>query len=69
MLEAAEELWRWLDNGAYFYVCGDAKRMAGDVNLAVHQIAVTRGGMDSAGDALSRGARARRALSARRLLK
>jgi sulfite reductase (NADPH) flavoprotein alpha-component len=48
MLEAAEELWRWLDNGAYFYVCGDAKRMAGDVNLALHQIAVTRGGMDSA---------------------
>ena len=41
-------MWRWLDNGAYFYVCGDAKRMAGDVNLALHQIAVTRGGMDSA---------------------
>jgi sulfite reductase (NADPH) flavoprotein alpha-component len=48
MLEAADELWRWLDNGAYLYVCGDAKRMAGDVNLALHQIAVTRGAMDSA---------------------
>src|SRR6266705_2109659 len=48
MLEAAQELWRWLANGAYLYVCGDAKRMAGDVNLALRQIAVTQGGMDSA---------------------
>ena len=48
MLEAAQELWRWLSNGAYLYVCGDAKRMAGDVDLALQQIAVTQGGMDSA---------------------
>jgi sulfite reductase (NADPH) flavoprotein alpha-component len=48
MLEAAQELWRWLANGAYLYVCGDAKRMAGDVDLALQQIAVTQGGMDSA---------------------
>jgi sulfite reductase (NADPH) flavoprotein alpha-component len=48
MLEAAQELWRWLANGAYLYVCGDAKRMAGDVDLALHQIAVTQGGMDAA---------------------
>ncbi len=47
MLEAAQELWRWLSNGAYLYVCGDAQRMAGDVDLALHQIAVTQGGMDS----------------------
>jgi sulfite reductase (NADPH) flavoprotein alpha-component len=48
MLEAAQELWRWLANGAYLYVCGDAKRMAGDVELALQQIAVTQGGMDAA---------------------
>ena len=47
MLEAAQELWRWLANGAYLYVCGDAKRMAGDVDLALRQIAVTQGGLDS----------------------
>jgi sulfite reductase (NADPH) flavoprotein alpha-component len=49
MLEAAQELWRWLSNGAYLYVCGDAKRMAGDVDLALRQIAATHGGMDAAG--------------------
>jgi sulfite reductase (NADPH) flavoprotein alpha-component len=48
MLEAAPELWRWLANGASLYVCGDAKRMAGDVDLALRQIAVTQGGMDAA---------------------
>ena len=48
MLEAASELWRWLESGAHLYVCGDAQRMAGDVDLALQQIAVTQGGMDAA---------------------
>ena len=48
MLEAAPELWRWLSNGAHLYVCGDAKRMAGDVELALQQIAAAQGGMDAA---------------------
>jgi len=48
MLEAGQELWRWLANGAHLYVCGDAKRMAGDVDLALQQIAATHGGMDAA---------------------
>ncbi|TMH21339.1 MAG: sulfite reductase subunit alpha, partial [Betaproteobacteria bacterium] len=39
---------RWLANGAYLYVCGDAQRMAGDVDLALQQIAITQGGMDGA---------------------
>src|SRR5439155_10554867 len=30
MLENAAELWRWLQEGAHFYVCGDASRMAKD---------------------------------------
>ena len=35
MQENAAELWRWLDAGAYFYVCGDALKMAKDVDAAL----------------------------------
>jgi sulfite reductase (NADPH) flavoprotein alpha-component len=38
MLEHAAELYDWLENGAIFYVCGDASRMAKDVDTALHQI-------------------------------
>ena len=45
MLQKAAELWEWLDSkGAYFYVCGDAERMAGDVHNALLQIAQQQGG-------------------------
>ncbi len=44
MLSAAAELWQWLEEGAHFYVCGDAKRMAKDVDQALHQIIQTAGG-------------------------
>jgi sulfite reductase (NADPH) flavoprotein alpha-component len=37
MLEAAPELWAWLQDGAHFYVCGDASRMAKDVDTALHR--------------------------------
>jgi sulfite reductase (NADPH) flavoprotein alpha-component len=39
MLENAAEFYDWLENGAIFYVCGDAARMAKDVDTALHQIA------------------------------
>ena len=39
MLEEGAELWRWLRSGAHIYVCGDSKRMASDVDLALQQIA------------------------------
>ena len=45
MLENAGELWAWLQNGAYFYVCGDAKRMAKDVHQALIKIAQEQGGL------------------------
>lgn len=44
MLQAASELWQWLEEGAHFYVCGDAKRMAKDVDAALHEIIQTAGG-------------------------
>jgi len=43
MLESGAELWQWLEDGASFYVCGDASRMAKDVDLALHQIAREHG--------------------------
>ncbi|MDR0901497.1 MAG: sulfite reductase subunit alpha [Opitutaceae bacterium] len=48
MRENAAELWAWLGNGAHFYVCGDAKRMAKDVDAALHEIIAGQGGMDAA---------------------
>jgi sulfite reductase (NADPH) flavoprotein alpha-component len=45
MLENAAEIWKWLQDGAYFYVCGDAKRMACDVDNALKQIAMQQGGL------------------------
>lgn len=47
MLEQASELWRWLQAGAYFYVCGDAKHMAKGVHQALIEIAQKEGGMAS----------------------
>ncbi|MBW8864933.1 MAG: sulfite reductase flavoprotein subunit alpha [Verrucomicrobia bacterium] len=43
MLENAAELWVWLEAGAHFYVCGDASRMAKDVDDALHKIIETAG--------------------------
>ncbi|MGJ5799883.1 molybdopterin-dependent oxidoreductase [Streptomyces europaeiscabiei] len=45
MREHGPELWHWLQDGARFYVCGDASRMAKDVDRALRDIAVTHGGM------------------------
>ena len=49
MLEHGEKLWSWLEQGAYLYVCGDASRMAKDVDAALKQIIQTYGRMSSAG--------------------
>ncbi|MCK9542381.1 MAG: bifunctional nitrate reductase/sulfite reductase flavoprotein subunit alpha [Novosphingobium sp.] len=52
MIEEGAELWRWIDGGAHFYVCGDASRMAKDVDAALMQVVAKHGGMkpDAAAD-------------------
>jgi sulfite reductase (NADPH) flavoprotein alpha-component len=35
MAENASEVYAWLERGAYFYVCGDATRMAKDVEMGL----------------------------------
>ncbi len=44
MLEHAAEFWQYLEQGAIFYVCGDASRMAADVDKALHTIIEQQGG-------------------------
>ena len=45
MLESADEIWKWMDaEGAHFFVCGDARRMAKDVDAALRKIIQDKGG-------------------------
>ncbi len=52
MREQSRELWDWIRNGAFFYVCGDARHMARDVHQTLIEIASQEGGMtaESASD-------------------
>jgi sulfite reductase (NADPH) flavoprotein alpha-component len=45
MRENAAELWRWFQDGAHFFVCGDATRMARDADATLRQMAVSEGGL------------------------
>ena len=45
MREEGAELWDWLQAGAAFYVCGDASRMASDVDIALREIVAEHGGL------------------------
>jgi len=45
MRENGAELFRWLEEGAYFYVCGDAARMAKDVDAALAAVVAQHGGL------------------------
>ena len=47
MLEQASELFDWLEKGAYFFVCGDANRMARDVEATLHDIIQKQGDLNS----------------------
>jgi sulfite reductase (NADPH) flavoprotein alpha-component len=46
MREHGAHLWRWLREGAHLYVCGDASRMAKDVDRTLREIVSTHGGLD-----------------------
>jgi sulfite reductase (NADPH) flavoprotein alpha-component len=43
MLENSRDIYAWLEEGAHFFVCGDAARMAKDVDVALHQIVEKEG--------------------------
>ena len=43
MREVGAALWQWLAEGAHFYICGDAKRMAKDVEAALVDIVAQHG--------------------------
>ena len=45
LLSNGKEIWKWLENGAYFYVCGDKEYMAKDVHKALIEIAHKHGKM------------------------
>jgi len=44
--EQGAELWAWLQEGGHFYVCGDASRMARDVDAALKAVVQRHGAMD-----------------------
>ena len=43
LLQNSTDLWSWLQDGAYLYLCGDATRMAKDVEATLHKIAEEQG--------------------------
>ena len=45
MLEQGADFFAWLEQGAYFYICGDAYRMAKDVDAALHQLIAEHGNL------------------------
>ncbi len=45
LYEQRKSLWNWLEEGAYFYVCGDAIKMAKDVDAMLHRIIYEEGQM------------------------
>ncbi len=45
MLEQGAELWRWMEEGAYVYVCGDAQHMAPDVHTALLRVISEHGAL------------------------
>ena len=47
-MQNAAEIWKWIeDEGAYFFVCGDARRMAKDVDATLRTIVREQGGKNA----------------------
>lgn len=64
MRQNGKALYQWLEEGGYFYVCGDATRMAKDVDDALHRIVIEEAGIsaEAASDYLNRLKREKRYL-------
>lgn len=48
LLQHAQDVWQWLEQGAHLYICGDGNRMAKDVHQALLTIIQQQGGKDEA---------------------
>ena len=69
MFEQAPQFWSWLQDGACIYVCGDATRMAKDVDAVLHAIVEKQGGLNrEAASRLCHAPERRAPLPSRRLL-
>ena len=47
MRESGAEIFKWLEAGGYFFVCGDASRMAKDVDTALHEVIAQHGNLSA----------------------
>ncbi|PCJ31943.1 MAG: sulfite reductase subunit alpha [Gammaproteobacteria bacterium] len=47
--EQGEDFFKWLEQGAYIYICGDASRMAADVDTAIRDVICEHGNTDADG--------------------
>lgn len=47
ILQHAAEIYQWIQDGAYIYICGDMKKMAGDVQIALRQVIAEQGGLSA----------------------
>lgn len=47
MMQNARQLWSWVEEGAFIYVCGDAERMAKDVDRTLHRLIASEGAMSA----------------------
>lgn len=47
--EQGKQFFEWLESGAYIYICGDASRMASDVDKAIREVIAEHAGVDEAG--------------------
>lgn len=47
--EQGKQFFEWLESGAYIYICGDASRMASDVDSAIREVIAEHAGVDEAG--------------------